>query len=288
MDDYRFDPNTRGVPVNSSKTHFTFKDQTVVVTGGSRGIGRAICAAFAEAGADVHTCSRRGLEASPSGDEADQKDSADRPNRAAGTIQHEIVDVRDPEATEAWLHRCAQKRGHIDVLVNNAGGAPSIPSAEASPKLTNKILELNLNAPLILSQQSYPYLIASAGGGVIVNIVSVSSTRPTPKSVAYGAAKSGLMNATRSLAVEWGPGVRVNCIVAGLVATELTEDHYGDEESKSKIARQIPGKRFARPDEIAHACLFLAAKDSSYISGAALEVHGGGEWPPTIPMDPDS
>ena len=268
--------------MSSSKTRFEFKDQTVVVTGGTRGIGRRICEAFAEAGADVYTCSRRGLE-TPFPDNSDDTENTER-----GTIESEIVDVRDPVATEAWLHRCAQKRGGIDVLVNNAGGAPSVASAEASPKLTNKILELNLNAPLILSQQAYPHLNAREDGGVIVNIVSVSSTRPTPTSVAYGAAKSGLMNATRSLAVEWGPRIRVNCIVAGLVVTELTEGHYGDEESKKTITSQIPAKRFARPEEIAHACLFLAAKDSGYVSGAALEVHGGGEWPPTIPMPPDS
>jgi NAD(P)-dependent dehydrogenase (short-subunit alcohol dehydrogenase family) len=273
--------------VSSPNTRFTFKDQTVVVTGGSRGIGREICKAFAQAGANVYTCSRRGTP-EPSSDENAEASSARKSKSQAGTIQHEIVDVRDAEATEAWLGRCAQRTGSIDVLVNNAGGAPSIASSEVSPKLTNKILELNLNAPLILSQQAYSHLNASADGGAIVNIVSVSSTRPTPGSVAYGAAKSGLMNATRSLAVEWGPGIRVNCIVAGLVATELTEGHYGDDESKLKIATQIPAKRFARPDEIARACLFLAAKDSTYISGAALEVHGGGEWPPTIPMAPES
>jgi NAD(P)-dependent dehydrogenase (short-subunit alcohol dehydrogenase family) len=95
------------------------------------------------------------------------------------------------------------------------------------------------------------------------------------------------MNATRSLAVEWGPRIRVNCIVAGLVATELTEGHYGDDASKREITNGIPAGRFAQPEEIAAACLFLAAKDSGYISGAALEVHGGGEWPPTIPHPPN-
>ena len=258
--------------MNSGATRFDFSDQSVVVTGGSRGIGRRICEAFATAGADVYTCSRRGLE-TPFADDF-----------GGGTIESDTVDVRDAVATEAWLLRCAEKRGGIDALVNNAGGAPSVPSAEASPKLTNKILELNLNAPLILSQQVYPHLVSHSNGGVIVNIVSVSSLRPTPLSVAYGAAKSGLMNATRSLAVEWGPAVRVNCIVAGLVVTELTQDHYGDEDDKRAITAQIPAKRFAEPEEIAHACLFLAAKDSRYVSGAALEVNGGGEWPGTIPM----
>jgi len=113
--------------------------------------------------------------------------------------------------------------------------------------------------------------------------VSISSHRPTPTGAAYGAAKAGLMNATTSLAVEWGPQVRVNCIVSGLVETELTGDHFGDGESKRKITSAIPAGRFARPEEIAHAVLFLAARDSSYVSGAALEVYGGGEWPPTVP-----
>jgi NAD(P)-dependent dehydrogenase (short-subunit alcohol dehydrogenase family) len=248
-------------------TRFDYAGQTVVVTGGSRGIGRQICESFAAAGGQVYTCSRRIVE---------------MPFEET-SIKSEIVDVRDPEATEAWLDRCAAGSGGIDVFVNNAGGAPSIPSADISPKLTNKILELNLNAPLILCQQVYRHMMARESGGVIVNIASVSSQRPTPGSVAYGAAKAGLMNATTSLAVEWGPKIRVNCIISGLVVTELTEDHYGDDAQKDKISGAIPAKRFARPEEIAHACLFLAARDSTYVSGAALEVTGGGEWPPTIP-----
>jgi NAD(P)-dependent dehydrogenase (short-subunit alcohol dehydrogenase family) len=130
-------------------------------------------------------------------------------------------------------------------------------------------------------------MAAREHGGVIVNIVSISSVRPTPKSVAYGAAKAGLMNATTSLAVEWGPKVRVNCIVAGLVATELTGDHFGGDAERAEILRAIPAGRFAQPEEIAHACLFLAARDSAYVNGAALEVYGGGEWPPTVPHPRD-
>ena len=248
-------------------TRFDYSGQTVVVTGGSRGIGRQICESFAAAGGHVYTCSRRNVEMP----------------FEHGSIESELVDVRDPEASEAWLARCASGSGGIDVFVNNAGGAPSVPSADITPKLTNKILELNLNAPLILCQQVYRHMIARETGGVIVNIVSISSQRPTPGSVAYGAAKAGLMNATTSLAVEWGPKIRVNCIVSGLVVTELTEGHYGDDAQKKRISGAIPAKRFARPEEIAHACLFLAAKDSTYVSGAALEVTGGGEWPPTIP-----
>lgn len=252
--------------MSSGKTRYDFIDQTVLVTGGSRGIGRQICESFAEAGARVYTCSRR------------------PPERPFGSdrISCESVDVRDPEATAAWLARCAEGSGGIDVLVNNAGGAPAVVSAGAPPKLMNKILELNLNAPLILMTQVFRHMIDRDHGGSIINIVSISSLRPTPTGAAYGAAKAGLMNATTSLAVEWGPKIRVNCVVAGLVETELTGDHYGDDRSKALITNSIPAGRFAGSDEIAHAVLFLAARDSSYVSGAALEVLGGGEWPPTV------
>ena len=257
--------------MGSGRTRFDFSGQTVVVTGGSRGIGRQICEAFAEAGAQVETCSRRLVEEP----------------YAHRAIHATAVDVRDPEATRTWLADCARASGGIDVLVNNAGGAPSVASAESSPKLTQKILELNLQAPLVLSQQVHAHMLARETGGSIVNIVSISSLRPTPRSVAYGAAKAGLMNATMSLAVEWGPRIRVNCIVSGLVATELAENHFGDAGSQSEILRAIPAGRFARAEEVAHACLFLAARDASYVSGAALEVHGGGEWPPTVPHPHD-
>ncbi|MGB0619787.1 MAG: SDR family oxidoreductase [Myxococcota bacterium] len=253
--------------MSSGQTRFDFSDQTVVVTGGSRGIGRAICEAFAEAGARVFTCSRRPPETPFSSD----------------AITCESIDVRDPEATESWLARCAEGSGGIDVLVNNAGGAPPMDAATAPPKLINKILELNLNAPLILASQVHKHMIAREHGGSIVNIVSISSHRPTPTGAAYGAAKAGLMNASSSLAVEWGGQVRVNSVVCGLVETELSGDHYGDSDTKKAITDAIPAGRFAQLEEVAHSVLFLAARDSSYVSGAALEVYGGGEWPPTVP-----
>ena len=123
----------------------------------------------------------------------------------------------------------------------------------------------------------------SADGGCIVNIGSVSALRPSPGTAAYGAAKAGLVSLTRSLAMEWAPKVRVNCVVAGMIATEAAEDHYGGPAGLAAVAATVPLGRMGTPGDVAGACLFLASPSlASYVSGAALEVHGGGERPPFL------
>ena len=113
----------------------------------------------------------------------------------------------------------------------------------------------------------------------IVNIGSVSGLRPSPGTAAYGAAKAGLINLTRTLAVEWAPKVRVNCVVAGMIATEAADDHYGGPEGLAAVAATVPLGRLGTPADVAGVCLFLASPLASYVSGAAVEAHGGGEWP---------
>jgi NAD(P)-dependent dehydrogenase (short-subunit alcohol dehydrogenase family) len=120
------------------------------------------------------------------------------------------------------------------------------------------------------------------GGGCIVNIGSVSGTRPSPGTAAYGAAKAGLASLTRSLAAEWAPRVRVNCVVAGLVLTERSLGHYGDEAAQAAVAASIPLGRLAGPGDIADPVLFLASDAARYVTGAELPVHGGGERPPHL------
>jgi NAD(P)-dependent dehydrogenase (short-subunit alcohol dehydrogenase family) len=118
-----------------------------------------------------------------------------------------------------------------------------------------------------------------ADGGSIINIASVSAARASPGTAAYGAAKAGLLNLTQSLAMEWGPKVRVNAIIAGLVATGNAEAHYGGPAGLARVAASLPARRMGEPADIADACLYLASPRAAYVSGAALAVHGGGERP---------
>ena len=132
-----------------------------------------------------------------------------------------------------------------------------------SPQLKPAVLNrksywLNLLAPIYLSQAVYNYMYANHVNGSIINISSVSATRSSPGSVAYGAAKAGLINVTTSLAMEWAPDVRVNAIIVGLVKTEASEAHYGGEKGMAYLADNLPMKRMGQPQDIAHACLFLA------------------------------
>ena len=140
-------------------------------------------------------------------------------------------------------------------------------------------MALNLLAPFYCAQAANAAMQGQSQGGNIINIASVSALRPSPGTAAYGAAKAGLVNLTRTLAVEWAPKVRVNCVVAGLVATESAEDHYGGPAGIGAVAATIPLGRMGSPGDVAGICLFLASPLASYVSGSALEAHGGGEWP---------
>ena len=164
-------------------------------------------------------------------------------------------------------------------MVNNAGGSPYVPAAEASAKFSRKIVELNLLGALSVATHANAVMQQQDSGGSIVNISSVSGRRPTPGTVAYGAAKAGIENITSTLAVEWAPKVRVNSVVVGMVETEQADLFYGDADSIAAISRNVPLGRLARPEDIGWATAFLASPVASYISGASLEVHGGGEPP---------
>ena len=216
--------------------------QTIIVTGGGKGIGRGITTAFAKAGAHIAICGR-------STPETFDSDIADR-------IHFIELDIREAESAEKLLDFAASFGHPVTTLINNAGGGPPVASAEASASLTEKVIKLNLLAPIYLSQAAYNYMRANEVNGSIINISSVSATRSSPGTVAYGAAKAGLINVTTSLAMEWAPDVRVNAIIVGLVKTEASESHYGGEKGMAYLADNLPMKRMGQPQDIAHACLF--------------------------------
>jgi NAD(P)-dependent dehydrogenase (short-subunit alcohol dehydrogenase family) len=234
-------------------------DRVVLVTGGVRGVGAGISSVFAAQGATVVTCARRPVDGSP--------------------YEFHSCDVRDDESVAALIDAITSRHGRLDVVVNNAGGSPYVLAAESSAKFNTKIVELNLLGPLSVSIHANAVMQEQAQGGSIINIASVSGRRPTPGTAPYGAAKAGMESITATLAVEWAPKVRVNSVVVGMVETEQSELFYGDADSIAAISKNVPLGRLAKPDDVGWAAAFLASDAASYISGASLEVHGGGEPP---------
>ncbi|MEU5883335.1 SDR family oxidoreductase [Spirillospora sp. NPDC047279] len=232
-----------------------------VVTGGVRGVGLGITRALLDAGADVVAVARR--------------EPGSLPEAAGRGATFASVDVRDEAAVQAFFDGLDR----VDVLVNNAGGTPFLPLAEGEIRTHAKIIELNLTSALIMSRAANARMQAQEGGGSIIMISSVSGVRPSPGSAAYGAAKAGLDSLATSLAVEWAPRVRVNSLTLGMVRTEQSHLHYGDEAGIAAVERTIPLGRMADPYDIGAACAFLASDLAGYVSGSALLMHGGGERP---------
>ncbi|SNT29796.1 NAD(P)-dependent dehydrogenase, short-chain alcohol dehydrogenase family [Pseudomonas japonica] len=242
-----------------------YTGKVVLVTGGTKGIGAGIAQAYLDAGAEVIVCARNAPEHLP----------ASGGRRAA----FRVVDVRDAESLQALFDGIQRDFGRLDVLVNNAGGAPAADAATASPRFHESIIRLNLIAPLNVAQHANRLMQAQAQGGCIVFIGSVAAQRPSPGTAAYGAAKAGVLALVTSLAVEWAPKVRVVTVSPGLVLTDQAHLHYGSEAGIAAVGAGIPAGRMADAADIANACLFIASPLASYASGCNLLLHGGGERP---------
>jgi NAD(P)-dependent dehydrogenase (short-subunit alcohol dehydrogenase family) len=249
-----------------------FGGRAVIVTGGTRGIGRGITEGFLAAGADVVVCGRSLVA------DAELPVGTDRAGvrRRAHFV---AADLRDADQAASVVAATVDRLGRLDVLINNAGGSPNADAATASPRFSASIVQLNLLAPLYCAQAANAVMQQQTEGGSIVNIASVSGLRPSPGTAAYGAAKAGLINLTQSLAVEWAPKVRVNSLSAGLVATDAADAHYGGPAGMAEVASTVPLGRFGTPADMTGICLFLSSSLAAYVTGANLVAHGGGERP---------
>jgi NAD(P)-dependent dehydrogenase (short-subunit alcohol dehydrogenase family) len=235
--------------------------RAVLVTGGTKGLGRGLTEAFLHAGAQVLVCARNAPDSLPVG------------------AEFLATDLREAAAAATVVDRAVERFGRLDVAVNNAGGSPEAAAATVSPRFVDKIVALNLLAPFYVAQRANAVMQQQDTGGVIINIGSLSGHRPSPGTAAYGAAKAGLASLTRSLAMEWAPKVRVNAVTVGYLATEDSLAHYGGPEGAAAVGAAMPMGRLVRPADVAAACLWLASDEAAFVTGADLAVDGGGERP---------
>lgn len=244
---------------------FDLTGKVALVTGGSRGLGREMCLAFAEAGASVAVVSRK-LDACVA---LAGEITASTGVKAAGFA----CNVGRWEDCDRLVDEVYTAFGSVDVLVNNAGSSPLYPSlAEVGEELFDKVIALNLKGPFRLAALIGTRM-AAAGGGSIINISSVGAVKPEPNALPYSAAKAGLNAMTVGMAQAFGPDVRVNCIMPGLFLTDISK--AWDPDVTARQTKQIPLGRAGEPPEIVGAALYLASSASSYTTGVILAVDGG-------------
>jgi NAD(P)-dependent dehydrogenase (short-subunit alcohol dehydrogenase family) len=251
---------------------FSLAGRRALVTGASRGIGRAIAVGLAQAGATVAVSGRH-------------KAALDKVVAAiadAGGLAVPVVqDVARPEDCHAGVAQAVAALGGLDILINNAGMEEVRPSLEIDEALWDRILDTNLKGAFFCAQAAAAEMKragpdGSSRGGVIINLCSLTSYRGIPTAVPYGSSKTGLLGMTRALAAEWAPlKIRVNAVAPGYFRTELTEVFYHDASWQEAMLKKIPLGRFGQLDDLTGAAIFLASDAAAYITGQCLGIDGG-------------
>lgn len=238
-----------------------------VVTGGTRGIGRAIANGFADAGADVVPTSRTETHV--------EEAVADVRERGASSLVHP-TDVTDGESVRDLFERVESELGGVDTVVNNAGVNPDAALGkpeDVDPEAFDFTTDVNLRGAFLCAQAAAESV--AERGGTVVNVASVGGLVGLPRQHPYVASKHGLVGLTKSMALDWAPDVRVNALAPGYVRTDLTEDLQSDDRLRQSILDRTPLARFADPEEIAGPAVFLASDAASYVTGECLAVDGG-------------
>ncbi len=245
---------------------FDLKGKVAFVTGGGSGLGRVMALALAEAGADV-ALGARGLE---------------RLERVAGEIRSMgrravslHLDVTDPASVEHAAERAEDELAPLDILVNNSGISGEGKALELSPERWDGVINTNLRGTFLMCQAVGGRMV-KRNRGTIVNVASVLGMVGNPSLSAYAASKGGIIQLTRTLALEWARnGVRVNALAPGYVATDLNRDFFGTGAGERLVRTHIPMGRTGQPEEVAGAVVFLGSEASSFMTGAVLCIDGG-------------
>lgn len=246
---------------------FNLEGRKALVTGASRGIGQALAAALAGAGADVAVTAR---DVASLGETVAAVEALGR--RAVPLAQ----DVRDIAASRLTVQQAADALGGLDILVNNAGYEEVNPSLDIEEELWDRVVDTNLKGAFFVAQAAARQMQAAGHGGAIINLASLTSYVGVPTAVPYGSSKAGILGMTTALATEWaGLGIRVNAVAPGYFRTAMTDVFYQDASWQASMLGKIPLGRFGALGDLAGVVIFLASEASAYITGQCLPVDGG-------------
>jgi len=244
--------------------------KTALITGGATGMGLAMTHAFAAHGARVLICSRK---------EENLKAAAESVRAQFGKdVLYQVCDVREPDQVERVMETAERELGALDILVNNAAGNFLVPFDQMSKNAWSAVINIVLHGTFNVSKAAFPLL--QKRGGAVTNMVATYAWMAAPFVSHSGAAKAGVLNLTRSLALEWASyNIRVNALAPGAVITKNASGNlgYADEEGQQRLLETIPARRFGTPEEMALAALWLSSPAASYVTGECLVVDGG-QW----------
>ena len=250
----------------------SFKTRRVVITGGGRGLGRAMAMAMAERGADVVIAGRTRSQLD------ETVEALTKVGAHAVAVETDLYDV---EAAKELVRTAKRELGGVDVLVNNAGGWGSTPGAvgpilDATVEGFDAVFDLNVRSPLFATIEAAKVMVEQGAGGCVLNIASVDGLAPAPTEALYAAAKAAVLSLTRTLAYEFGThGIRVNAIAPGIIETEMTAPWLATPEQWTERASFYPLNRLGKPGDVAAAALYLCSDDASWVTGVTLPVSGG-------------